>query len=53
MALLFLLCVAIGLLCVLCNIVVALAHVACWLMKYIILPLGLLWCISYIMKYGL
>ena len=52
MAVLFLLCVAIGLLAVLAKIIVALAHVLCWLMKYIILPLGLLWCISYIMKYG-
>ena len=44
---------AIGLLGVLCNIVIAMAHVICWLMKYIILPLGLLWCICYIKRYGL
>ena len=44
---------AIGLLAVLCNIVVALARVICWLLKYIVLPLGLLWCICYIKAHGL
>ena len=53
MAALILILAAIGLLGVLCNIVIAMAHVICWLMKYIILPLGLLWCICYIKRYGL
>ena len=44
---------AIGLFAILCKIVIALGHVICWLLKYIILPLGLLWCICYIKAHGL
>ena len=53
MAALILILAAIGFLGILSNIVVVIAHVICWLLKYIVLPLGLLWCICYIKRYGL
>ena len=53
MTILFLIFVAIGLFCVLCNIANAVGNVICALLKYVVLPFGLFLCICYIIKYGL
>jgi hypothetical protein len=53
MALILLGFAAIGLFAILCKIVIALGHVICWLLKYIVLPLGFIWCICYIKAHGL
>jgi hypothetical protein len=53
MAILFFALATIGLFGLLCNVADAAGKVICALLKYIILPFGLLLCICYIIKYGL
>ena len=45
--------VLLGLGGVLCNIISAVGTVICALLKYIVLPFGLILCTAYIIKYGL
>ena len=53
MAILFLAFATIGLFGVICNLADAAGNVICALLKYIVLPFGLLLSICYIAKYGL
>ena len=52
MEILFIAFLAIGLIALMSNVAAAIGEVICALMKYIILPFGLLLCICYIIKYG-
>lgn len=53
MVILFLAFATIGLFGVICNLADAAGNVICALLKYIVLPFGLLLSICYIAKYGL
>lgn len=53
MSIIFLGLATLGLFGVLCNIAGAAGQVLCALLKYVILPFGLLFCICGIAKYGL
>ena len=53
MAIIFLGLATLGLFGVLCNIAGAVGEVLCAVLKYVILPFGLLLSICYIAKYGL
>ena len=53
MAIIFLGLATLGLFDVICNILGAAGQVICALLKYVILPFGLLFCICGIAKYGL
>ncbi len=53
MAIIFLGLATLGLFGVLCNIAGAVGEVLCVVLKYVVLPFGLLLSICYIAKYGL
>ena len=53
MAIIFLGLATLGLFGVLCNIAGAAGQVLCAVLKYVVLPFGLLLSICYIAKYGL
>ena len=53
MAILFAAFVFLGLFGVLCNIASALGEIICALLKYVVLPFGILFLLCGILKYGL